>query len=307
MAKPNQLLFQLPNNLSVRVGAAENNHMTSDAGTLIMRRVIHQTGILNFLGERLVAPRNLLRITYTLVELLLWWILQLFKGSGGLWSDRVLTDPALSASASLDRGERVVRSTWRKVSQSTMSRLLRILSTMKNLEVLQSAVMKLAVEHLLVRNGGKRRDEVIIDVDAMPVDVHGKQHGGKFNGHIKRRVFLPLFATCGETGDVLGARLRPGTQREVTESDRFIVSIFKAVRKLVSDRVIVRMDAGFNGGTFYTQLEKEGVNYLMRLRKNSILQTLVEPYLYARSSKEIEYVELEEPLSKLFIFSCCPG
>ncbi len=58
---------------------------------------------------------------------------------------------------------------------------------------------------MLVRNGGERLDEVILDVDAMPVDVHGHLLGSTYNGPYKRTVFLPLFITCGETGEVLGA------------------------------------------------------------------------------------------------------
>ena len=87
--------------------------------------------------------------------------------------------------------------------------------------MLEETVTKLGMEHMLTRNEGKRLEEVIIDVDAMPLDAHGKQEGCEYNGYYKRKVFLPLIASCGETGDVLGAELRPGTQREVTDCDTF--------------------------------------------------------------------------------------
>ena len=42
------------------------------------------------------------------------------------------------------------------------------------------------------------------------MDAHARQQGSAYNGHYKRNIFLPLIASCAETGDMLGATLRRG-------------------------------------------------------------------------------------------------
>lgn len=171
-------------------------------------------------------PRDPDRIKYPLAQLLMQWLLHLIQGWGGLWAEQVRMDPSLSAASNPRRGDGVVDSGG-LASQSTLSRLSCLLGRKENLAVLRATVLRLATEHLLVSNGGKRRKEVVVDVDAMPLEAHGKQSGSKYNGYYKRTVFLPLFASCAETGDVLGAEARPGTQREVTDCEDFIISIAK--------------------------------------------------------------------------------
>ncbi len=291
MAKSTEALFVLPYNQLVRIKAASNTHMTSDAGALLMRSVIARTGLIEFLTERLYDPRNQHRIRYSLAHLLLQWLLQLIQGWHALWTAQLRTDAAFGMSTSIERG--AVEAGRTLASQSTMSHLLRLLGKADNPSHLEAAVQKLAIEHMLVRNGGRRRDEVVIDVDAVPVDAHGKQLGSAYHGHYKRTVFLPLIASCGESGDVLGAQLRPGNRREVTDCEDFMVSMADGVRQHAAERVIIRLDAGFNSGVVFTRLEAEGLHYVMRLRKNKVLEALAAPYVEDCSYERKTYVELE--------------
>ncbi len=67
---------------------------------------------------------------------------------------------------------------------------------------------------------------------------------------------MPQFATCGETGDVIEARLRPDSETKGLKE--FLLDLER-----IADRVI--LDAGFNGESTYVPLEENGVYYLMRL------------------------------------------
>ncbi|MCY4673217.1 MAG: transposase [Bacteroidetes bacterium] len=225
-----------------------------------------------------------------MAQLLLQWLLQLIQEWSALWTAQLGTDAAFGTSIRIERG--AVGTGRMLASQPTMFRLLSLLSKRDNPSHLE-AVQKLAIEHMLVRNGGRRRDEVVIDVDAVPVDAHGKQLGSAYHGHYKRTVFLPLIASCGESGDVLGAQLRPGNRREVTDCEDFMVSMADGVRQHAADRVIIRLDAGFNNGVVFTQLEAEGHHYVMRLRKNKMLEALAAPYVEDCSYETKTYVELE--------------
>ena len=59
--------------------------------------------------------------------------------------------------------------------------------------------------------GGWRRPEtLVIDIDSLPVEVHGEQRGSAWNGYYRRRVYHPIVASAGETGDIVDLRLREG-------------------------------------------------------------------------------------------------
>ena len=66
-----------------------------------------------------------------------------------------------------------------------------------------------------------------------------------------------------------------------------------SVRQHAADRVIIRLDAGFNSGVVFTRLEAEGHHYLMRLRKNKVLEALATPYVEDCSYETKTYFELE--------------
>ena len=202
-------------------------------------------------------------------------------------------DPAFLVAVLGERGEQVIAPDKTLSSQSSLSRLLDQLSESSNLRVLEETVTKLGMEHMLTRNEGKRLEEVIIDVAAMPLDAHSKQEGCEYNGYYKRKVFLPLIASCGETGDVLGAELRPGTQREVTDCEAFIVRIVQAVREHAADQVIVRLDAGFNSGALCATLEQHDIDYVTRLRKNPVLDALADEQILEVELTEKAYYDIE--------------
>ena len=291
--QPKEALFSLTANRSVRIRSAGSNHTTSDAGVFVMREVIEKTGLLDDLADRLQDPRTPHRIQHPLLQLLLQSLLQLCQGWRALWNEPLRTDAAFGAATSIERGDQVVGPARTLASQSTMSRFLQQVSTKGNLSHLKASILKLAMEHMRTRNGGRRRDEVVIDVDAVPVDAHGKQLGSAYHGYYGRTVFLPLIASCGETGDVLGAELRPGNQHEVTDCEDFVVSVASAVRTHAADRVVVRLDAGFNSGAVCARLEAEGIGYVMRLRKNPTLETLADEHLAGRTFETTECIELE--------------
>ena len=70
-----------------------------------------------------------------------------------------------------------------------------------------------------------------------------------------------------------------------------------------ADRVIVRMDAGFNGGELCARLEEEEeVCYLMRLDKNSVREQMADPYLHSCSSETATYMECMRPVNCILIW-----
>ena len=257
-----------------------------------MRSILDRTGIIAFLVSGLDDPRTQNRIKYTLAQLLTQCILMLAQGWGMLHSKRVMGDPALTASCQTKRGSDVTGPEFQLASQPKMSRLLSLLSTTKNYARLSAAILKLGLEHMWVRNGGKRQAVAILDADSMAAKVHGNQQGAKYSGYYKQNGFLPQFITNGATGDVIGARLRPGTDPETKGFPNFIVTIALKVKQLIADHVILRLDSGFNGERTYAPLEESGIGYIIRLSCNKRLHQMAEPYLYEGRTNTVRYIEL---------------
>ena len=170
-----------------------------------------------------------------------------------------MDDPALKASCQTKRGCTVTGPDVQRASQPTMSRRLSLLSTAKNYARLSKAILKLGLEPMWVRNGGQRQAVAFLDADSMAAEAHGNQQGAKYNGHYKQNGFLPQILSNGDTGDVLGARLRLGTDPETKGFPNFIVTIALKVKPRIADHV--GLDAGFNGEQTWAPLEENDMIY----------------------------------------------
>ena len=58
--------------------------------------------------------------------------------------------------------------------------------------------------------GATDEQVLVVDIDTLPVEVHGEQPGSAWYGYYHRRVYHPIVASAGETGDILDLRLREG-------------------------------------------------------------------------------------------------
>ncbi len=274
-------LFTCEFNKSVKVVGSVADSLISDAGGLPIWQVMTVTNVVNRLASMNVDNRDQDQIRHSLPELLQQLLLQYMQE----WArqtdaDRHRRDPAMRVDTSSKRGMEPLQDDRSPASHPSMSRLVSMLAGQENFKQLRHFVEAFAMEHLLRRGDGKRRSELVVDIDGVPVDDHGKQQGSKWNGNYKRTIFLPLIAICGETGDMLGAELRGGTQNVVNDCYGFIRRIALELRKHVADKVILRLDAGLNDGELYGKLENGGISYVMRLKGNKALDRLAEPRLW---------------------------
>ena len=79
--------------------------------------------------------------------------------------------------------------------------------------MLREGLQRLAGWRLKAMGGWRRPETLVIDIDSLPVEVHGEQPGSAWNGYYHRRVYHPIVAAAGETGDILDLRLRGGCAR----------------------------------------------------------------------------------------------
>ena len=209
-------------NGSLRV-EARPERLTGEAGVMILREVAERLGLLPWMTERLSDPRDPELITHPLSELLATTLVLMGLG----WRDRddadsLRDDPLLRLSVSERRGLSPLETRPRQegvplsknpedpdglASQPTLSRLVRDLSTEPNRAVLRGALVETVARRIKAGRDGHRMRYVTLDVDSLPIEVHGHQPGSAYNGHYHARIYHPLMCSIAETGDLLDAKL----------------------------------------------------------------------------------------------------
>ncbi|MFB6368079.1 MAG: transposase, partial [Gemmatimonadota bacterium] len=255
-------------NRSVRAEAS-SDRLSADGGALLVREALHRLGLDGWLSDRLADPRTLL-----LLQAQGWADLE--------DADQLRDDPVFRTAVSSRRQDRPVKPAREArepeglPSQPTLSRLLRTLSSEANREVLGEALREGADRRHRLRTG-RPLAEATVDLDSLPLEVHGHQPGTAFNPHYGMRCYHPLLVRWSR-GDLLGARLRPGNAHTADGGLAFALPILRWAKRRTR-RLWLRADAGFPEPEFLKGVEAEGVRYVARLRTNDRLKRRADPHL----------------------------
>ncbi len=197
--------------------------LSADTGALVQRELMDRSGLIDWLTGRLHDPRHPSSIRYPLSDLLRTRLLLLGQG----WrdqsdADRLRQDPSLRVASRTRRGTAALEEGQGLASQPTLSRLLDTLSREENLPVLHQAVTELACRRIEMIEGQRRKrgkktprkkrrkKTMYLDVDGLPVEVHGHPPGSEWNGYYRQRMYHGLVASCAETGDLIDGEIFPG-------------------------------------------------------------------------------------------------
>ena len=279
-------LFELDFNRSIKI-ESRPERITGDAGALLIRDIMHRLGIDQFLQEHLFDRRNPDLITHPLIELVRTCLLLAAQG----WKDNddadtLREDPVFSLAVSERKGTRPLQpprpdrsEPHGLASQPTLSRLLDALSGDSQRDVLEEALIQCSARRLKASRKGHRLRRATLDVDSLPIEVHGGQAGAEYNGYYGCTMYHPLVANLAETGDLMGVRLRPGSAYTSDGGLEFILPLLERMEQEYCVKVSVRVDAGFPEEKFLSGLEKIRRNYVCRIKSNPQLNRLAEPYL----------------------------
>lgn len=281
MGEAQHSLFSLEFNSSVTV-EARPERLTGDAGALLLREVLSRLRLDEVFEQRLVDRRDPALVRHPLIELLRTHVLLLAQG----WQDQddadeLRQDPALRLAVSERRGVASLQESRRLeptglASQPTLSRFQAAVSDQR--EVLREGLFQTAARRVRAARG-RKLFHATLDVDSLPLEVHGHQEGSAFNGHYGARIFHPLVALVAETGDLLDVRLREGNAHTAEGATDFIVPLLEKMERDYCRHASVRMDAGFPSEPLLAALERRGTHYVCRLRTNARLESLAAPYL----------------------------
>ena len=267
-------------NRSVRIGS-RRDRITGDSGALTGRELLRRSKVLRFLAQRLPDERDGRRIRHSQGRLARTLLLLAGQGRRDHSDATALRDdPALRLATSDRAGTAPLGEGGRLPSQPTLSRRVAAWSAKEGVEVLREGLQRLAGWRLKAMGRGRRPMTLVIDVDSLPVEVHGEQPGA-WNGYYHRRVYHPIVAAAGETGDILDLRLREGQVHTADGGLEFVLEVLERAERHLCGKAAVRFDAGYPGEPLMAALEERGTHYVARVRNNAVLKRLALPAIDA--------------------------
>lgn len=135
------------------------------------------------------------------------------------------------------------------------------------------ALNRVLIEQFIAAQG-KAPDELILDVDASDVPLHGDQELSQFHGYYDHYCYLPLYVFCGQA--MLACVLRPSRidgAKHAAVVIRLIVTRLRQAWPRV--RLVVRGDSGFCRQRLIRWCERYGVGYVIGVARNARLHARV--------------------------------
>jgi hypothetical protein len=119
--------------------------------------------------------------------------------------------------------------------------------------------------------------EIILDIDASDVPLHGEQELCQFHGYYDHYCYLPLYVFCGQ--HMLACLLRPSRIDGARHAAAVIKLLVTRLRQAwPKARIIVRGDSGFCRQNLLRWCERHDVGYLIGVARNARLHRQVEAW-----------------------------
>jgi hypothetical protein len=240
--------------------AFDGGDLSSDGGLLLLKRVDERIGLTRAVAAALDDPRDPDRITHPLRDLLAQRIYGLCCGYEDLNDHAALRDDVLM--------------------QTAVGRVdaLGSAPTLCRLETRATRAQAWALHGVLLDQFIAAHEhapaELVLDIDASDVPLHGDQEAGQFHAYYDHHCYLPLYVFCGKS--LLACVLRPsridGAQHAAAVL-RLIVARLRLAWPQV--RLIVRGDSGFCRQRLLRWCERSDVGYLIGLARNARLEARV--------------------------------
>ena len=161
-----------------------------------------------------------------------------------------------------------------------------------------TALRQVNTNLLTHRRQRENRQGSLIDLDSTHFDTYGNQEGTAFNGHYGTVGYHPLLMFDGATADFMDAQLRPGNRYTSKGVVDFVRPVLKRYQEeLPVTDALIRGDSGFAVPQLFKLCEDEQANYIIKLKKNCSLNSLVAQYDPAhtdvREDTEVVYYEMD--------------
>jgi len=244
--------------------------VTSDGGALLLRQADRKINLLARLAACFSDGRSPSLITHQLPEMLAQRIYGLALGYEDLNDHEQLRSDPLMAVLS---GKRELDEPL--AGKSTLNRLELIGRTGRYHKIGYSAE---SIDRLLgdlyIEAHRAMPTEIVLDLDATDIPLHGHQPERFFHGYYDNYCYLPLYIFAGD--QLLCARLRPANQDAaagaVEEVKRVVAQLRQRWPKV---KIVLRADSGFCREELMAWCEANRVDYAFGLARNQRLARIV--------------------------------
>lgn len=265
MEKPNIDPVQFPSCNQRKVEAEfSGGDVTSDGGSLLLKLADDHLKLIRDVANQIVDQRRKASCVHDIETLIRQRVFGLCLGYEDLNDHQELReDPAIQTSVGKD-------STL--ASPSTLCRFENQADRALILETQKIMVDK------FIDSFDKPPEELVLDFDATDDLVHGKQEGRFFHGYYDHYCFLPLYVFCGD--QLLVSYLRPSKIDGAKHTGAILKLLVTYLRSVWPDvRIIFRGDSGFCRHNVLSWCERNNVNYIVGIPKNSRLKQMTSSYI----------------------------
>ena len=239
--------------------------LSSDGGLMLLRQVDRRMGLSQAMAAVLHDPRDPDRITHSLRDLVAQRLYGMCCGYEDLNDhDQLRHDPLVQTAVGKDS---------ELASSPTFSRL----------ETRATRADCLALNRVLVdqfiATQEAAPEELILDIDASDVPLHGDQEQTQFHGYYDHYCYLPLYVFAGKA--MLACLLRPSRLDGAEHAAAVIKLLATRLRQAWPKvRLIVRGDSGFCRQRLIRWCERNEVGFVIGVARNARLHEDVEGWEY---------------------------
>ena len=250
--------------------------LTTDGGALLLREVDKRLGMIDAIANCLPDPRHPSLIKHSQREMLSQRIYSIALGYEDLNDHATLRhDPALQVAT-----ERIKKPEpdHDLSSPSTLCRLENRINRESLVRISEVFVNQFIASH------HTPPEELILDFDATDDPLHGKQEGRFFHGYYDCYCYFPLYVFCGD--HLLAAYLRESGIDGAKHSRAILKLLVDRFREAWPNvRIIFRGDSGFCRWRLMRWCERNSVDYILGLSRNSVLEARTRFYMIQAEHK----------------------
>ena len=271
MTECNQERFSFAAHFSRRVeGRFTAGQVSSDGGALLLRQIDRKIDLLKRFAACFTDGRDSRRVEHPIEEMVSQRIYGLALGYEdlndheqlrrdpllGLLSGRRELDDPLAGKSTLNRLELVGRSKrYHKIGYAA------------------GQIDRLLVD-LYIESHGAAPEQIVLDLDATDIPLHGHQPERFFHGYYDTYCYLPLYIFAGD--QLLCARLRAANQDAAAGSVEELSRIVGQVREHWPEvKIVLRADSGFCREALLLWCEQNRVDYVLGLQRNQRLHRII--------------------------------
>ena len=278
MTECTQSAFEFASHFSRQVVARfDGGTMTTDGGGLLLRETDRRLSLLPRLAECFLDGRSPLLVEHSVEQLVSQRVYGLALGYEDLNDhEQLRNDPLLrllAGKADVEESPLAGKSTLNRLelSNGTPNRY-------KKITFWKAGIDELFVK-VFVESHATAPEQIILDVDATDLPLHGKQEGRFFHGYYDSYCYLPLYIFCGD--QILCARLRQSNSDAAAGSLAEIQRIVEQIRAAWPQvKIILRGDSGFCRNDLMSWCEANAVDYVFGLARNQRLRRIIGPQMW---------------------------